>query len=148
MTPGYGAWRNRYPRSRSLSGPADDEPIFPTGGRPGFRAVGSVVHLTLERLSAGVLPDEAVDRRHTGSWWRRELGCPAAVGRDAMESALQRAAGSLSNVLADERGRWLLSTEREEAASELAISRLQPDGSLADFVIDRTYIEDKRALGC
>jgi ATP-dependent exoDNAse (exonuclease V) beta subunit len=50
----------------------------------------------------------------------------------------------VAGVLADERGRWLLSRDREDAASELALSRLNPDGSVTDFVIDRTYIHDKQ----
>ena len=36
----------------------------------------------------------------------------------------------------------VLGAEREEAASELPLSCLRPDGTLAEYVIDRSYVED------
>lgn len=102
-------------------------------------AIGSVVHLSLERLSRAPLPDR-FDPLTLRSWWQAEL---QRLGIHDQQRALERVGQSVSKVLADERGRWLLSAEREQAASEYAVSRLLPDGSVADFVIDRTYIEDK-----
>ncbi len=102
-------------------------------------AVGTVVHLSLERLSRAPLPDSFDPAAYRG-WWQREL---QRLGVYDQEQALARVAQSVSRVMADQRGRWLLSPEREQAASEYPVSRLLPDGTVADFVIDRTYIEDK-----
>ncbi|MEE4190425.1 MAG: UvrD-helicase domain-containing protein [Halieaceae bacterium] len=119
----------------------DADPNIPELRSDGLAsAVGSVVHLTLERLSQAELPD-TFQRADWEAWWSREL---AALGVYQREAALDRVAASVAGVLADERGRWLLSRDREDAASELALSRLNPDGSVTDFVIDRTYIHDKQ----
>ncbi|MDJ0878713.1 MAG: UvrD-helicase domain-containing protein [Halieaceae bacterium] len=122
-----------------ISGQASDPNIPERRADTLASAVGSVVHLTLERLSKGPLPEQFV-RADWEPWWAREL---AMLGVYDQATALDSVETSVAGVLADERGRWLLSTEREEAASELAVSRLLPDGSVADYVIDRTYIEDK-----
>ncbi len=103
-------------------------------------AVGSVVHLTLEHLSQNELP-ETFQRADWEAWWSREL---ATLGVYQQQAALDRVEASVAGVLADARGRWLLSKNREDAASELPISRLNADGSITDFVIDRTYIHDQQ----
>ena len=87
----------------------------------------------------GALPD-CVDRQRYASWWRREL---AALGVRHPESALERVASAVENVLADERGRWLLSSQREEADCEFPVSSLLPDGRLAEYQIDRVFVEDE-----
>ncbi len=117
------------------------EPNIPEWGSDHFAtAVGNLIHLTLERLSERALPD-SFETADFESWWRRELR-RAGVAESSLEPAVERASSSLSNVLADERGRWLLSPKRESAASELALSCLLPDGRLGEFVIDRTFIAD------
>ncbi len=102
-------------------------------------AIGSVVHLTLERLSKAPLPDN-FNAAAFRPWWQREL---QGLGVYQQDQALARIERSVSRVMADERGRWLLSSEREAAASELPVTQLLPDGKVADFVIDRTYVEDQ-----
>ena len=58
-----------------------------------------------------------------------------------IEAALEHVSQSVDNVLRDERGRWLLSRERSEAVSELAVSCLLPDGTTEDREI-RTGLSD------
>jgi ATP-dependent helicase/nuclease subunit A len=57
--------------------------------------------------------------------------------------ALQSVESSVATVLADERGRWLLSPEREQAHCEYHLSSLNEEGRLVEHIIDRTYVEDK-----
>ncbi len=132
--------RLTHPASLESPRPVDDsnDPNIPEPlGDRLASAVGSVVHLTLERLSRAPLPDNFL-AADWAPWWSREL---AALGIYDQANALQRVEASVAGVLADERGRWLLSPEREQAASELSLSRLGPDGSVHEFVIDRTYVD-------
>jgi ATP-dependent exoDNAse (exonuclease V) beta subunit len=119
----------------------DSEPNLPEQrGSTLVSAVGTVVHLTLQRLSAAPLPPR-LDRSLFESWWRRQLQA-LGLGLPDTEEALARLADSVEKVLADETGRWLLSPEREQAVSELPVSCLLPDGRLAEYVIDRSFVHD------
>lgn len=114
------------------------EPNIPERGGEAFAAaVGSVIHLTLERLAQSELP-ATLEHPLFEPWWRQEL---ALRGVGHIEAALQRVRQSVDNVLGDERGRWLLSRERREAVSELAVSCLLPDGRLGEYLIDRTFLD-------
>jgi ATP-dependent exoDNAse (exonuclease V) beta subunit len=127
------------PEALPASDPQGLEANIPSrDGDPHAAAVGTVVHLTLERLSQGPLP-ERFDPAAFEPWWRREL---SALGVCRTAQALAQIAESIAGVLADERGRWLLSQQRQEAASEFRVSRLLQDGTVGDYVIDRVYVED------
>lgn len=119
--------------------PLDADPNIPERSGDAFAsAVGTVIHLSLERLADTELPRSLV-QDDWQSWWRLEL---EALGVTRLDAALARVAGSLDKVLADDRGRWLLSPGREEAACEHPVSCLLPDGRLGEYVIDRTFVED------
>jgi ATP-dependent helicase/nuclease subunit A len=45
-------------------------------------------------------------------------------------------------VLNDPRGRYVVSAERQQSRSEYPISTLRADGRLAEYIVDRTYLED------
>jgi ATP-dependent helicase/nuclease subunit A len=105
------------------------------------RHVGTVIHLSLQRLSA--FTEEELGQLHLGdyrSWWRRQL-LALGPGTSSLDEACERVEASVRRVLSDEHGRWLLSREREGAHSEYALSCLLPDGRLAEYIIDRTYID-------
>jgi ATP-dependent exoDNAse (exonuclease V) beta subunit len=101
-----------------------------------------VVHLTLQRLSSAPLPPR-LDPSLFDGWWRRELQA-LGLGLAAMEEAVARVADSVEKVLADKTGRWLLSPEREQAVSEFPVSCLLPDGRLAEYIIDRSFLHEGR----
>jgi ATP-dependent exoDNAse (exonuclease V) beta subunit len=105
------------------------------------RHAGTLIHTSLQRLSActgAELKDFSVDQYH--GWWRARLhGAGLAAGELAQAYALVE--HSVSLVLADPRGRWLLASEREDAHSEYALSCLEDDGRLAEYVIDRCYVD-------
>ena len=75
------------------------------------------------------------------SWWRSEL-LAQGLAPERADEAVERVADSVQNVLSDQIGRWLLSPEREQALSEFPLSSLLPDGRLAEYVIDRTFVAD------
>lgn len=100
------------------------------------RAIGTVMHLWLERLAAtgveGGLPDDVEARVHVDL---HASGLPGHLLKKAQETILN----GLRTVLAGPRGRWLLAPHTE-AACELPLSG-QVDGSLVHAVIDRTFVE-------
>ncbi|MEP5763127.1 MAG: UvrD-helicase domain-containing protein [Halieaceae bacterium] len=106
------------------------------------RLLGTAVHLSLQRLSA--LDDEALLDFNCDSlqpWWEsvlRQLGVSSAELADGLAQVRH----SVKSVLEDERGRHVISASREEAASELALSTMRSDGRLAEYYIDRSYVED------
>ena len=105
------------------------------------REVGKLVHLSLERLSG---MSEAQQAAFAASqwldWWRRYLQgrLPESA---ALDQALARVEQAVLGVLADQRGRWLLSPQREQAHSEYRLSRIGPDQRLREYVIDRSFID-------
>ena len=124
--------------SRQPPGEEGNLPEPPTDSFAGL--VGTVVHQSLQRLSMEPLPAR-LDLSAYDSWWRSELLAQGLTPERADE-AVERVADSVQNVLSDQIGRWLLSPEREQALSEFPLSSLLPDGRLAEYVIDRTFVAD------
>jgi ATP-dependent helicase/nuclease subunit A len=113
------------------------------------RAVGTVVHWVLEELSSeSSLPKDLTqsalaccDPAH----WNFELRRLGLSGGELL--AAQASVGeSVGAVLADERGRWLLSATHSDASSELALSYADVDGKLARGIIDRTFIDAETGM--
>ncbi|MEH6568325.1 MAG: UvrD-helicase domain-containing protein [Halioglobus sp.] len=103
------------------------------------RYVGTVVHLALEQLSRRAILPQAPIERDNDAWH----GALAALGLsgDALTKASERVRQSVSTVLADPTGRWLLSSEHAEASSELPLTRVDESGKVVDIIIDRTFID-------
>ena len=103
------------------------------------RYVGTVVHLALEQLSRRAVLSAAPNERDNAAW----QGALAALGLsgDALRAASERVRESVSTVLADPTGRWLLSSEHDEASSEMPLTRVDESGKVVDIIIDRTFID-------
>jgi ATP-dependent helicase/nuclease subunit A len=105
--------------------------------------IGSLIHLTLQRLASTDSTDLAkLQLSSYRSWWKGQL-LALHVAEVDIEGALLSVESSVATVLADERGRWLLSPEREQAHCEYHLSSLNEEGRLVEHIIDRTYVEDK-----
>ena len=103
------------------------------------RSVGTVVHLALEELSLrDTLPTSVIeaDRKR----WRVALQREGLWGA-ALTDALAAVERSVNICLADEQGRWLLSSEHPQASSELALTSVNEDGRTQDLVIDRSFMD-------
>lgn len=123
-------------------GPMRDAPDgaeveFWWAGRAG-RAVGTVAHRWLERIAIDG-PEQWDAERVSGirSSLRRAL---AEQGIDGalLDDALGRVERVLGNTLADERGRWILSADHEDAHSELAIAG-EIDRTAVHLSVDRCF---------
>jgi ATP-dependent helicase/nuclease subunit A len=100
------------------------------------RHAGTIVHRWLQKMAEGKVPGtaappnlEAVSRR-----WALALGVPG----DELDLVIERVRNSLHAVLADERGRWLLTGE---GFAELRLSGIAR-GKTVNVVIDRVRIDD------
>jgi ATP-dependent helicase/nuclease subunit A len=103
---------------------------------------GDLIHLCLERL-AGLTDSELREFDMTGwqAWWQRYLSRNLFDVTEQRQAQL-RVEQAVANILQDKRGQWLLSSDREEATSELRVSRIAEDGRLREMIIDRTFVED------
>jgi len=101
--------------------------------------VGSVVHHWLKLIAEeGVARYDAGRIESERPAFRRMLEHLGTAPAD-MDRAVSRVAEALSATLRDERGRWLLSHEHSEAASELPLT-VCDGGQFRQLVIDRTFI--------
>ena len=64
---------------------------------------------------------------------------------ERLETALAAVQHSVNRCLADERGRWILSSGHQQARSELALTRISEDGRIEDLVLDRTFLDEPSA---
>jgi ATP-dependent exoDNAse (exonuclease V) beta subunit len=96
------------------------------------RAVGTIVHAELRRL-AEQPPRSTRDYQH----WLAELDVPA----HERVAATARIHAALERTLADERGRWLLSSQHREARSEWRLTGLH-GGRLVTVVFDRMLLDE------
>jgi ATP-dependent helicase/nuclease subunit A len=105
------------------------------------RAIGTIVHAELQRLSAGAqLTSSAASLTAAGAYetWLAELGI--AAEQHAPASARVREA--LERTLADETGRWLLSGTHREARSEWRLTGVH-DGRVVNVIIDRMLVDER-----
>ena len=117
----------------SLAEPAE-EPEYSWVGLAA-RAVGTVVHAELQRLSRA---GEAVALRpaHCYDAWLAEFG----VAASERATAVGRVRAALERTLADPRGRWLLDGAHREVYSELRLSGFEK-GRIVSVVFDRSFID-------
>ena len=59
---------------------------------------------------------------------------------ELLHQAMARVNDSVDQTLADEQGRWVLSSKHQEAFSELPLTRVH-QGEISDLVIDRTFVD-------
>jgi hypothetical protein len=113
----------------------DTAPGFGNGER---RALGTVLHLLLERIAA----------EGSGSWNMDRVKAEAAaaahrlaqlgVASDRMDKVIIQVERALGTTLASERGRWILHPHAE-GACETALSGVL-DGRLIHAKVDRTFV--------
>ncbi|MCP5143544.1 MAG: UvrD-helicase domain-containing protein [Gammaproteobacteria bacterium] len=106
------------------------------------RYAGTVVHEWLHRIAM-----EGVE-----AWSPAKLTAqgPAIVNRlammgvtaDALDEVASRVHDALLRAIGDARGAWLLSGGHTESAAELRVSG-RIDGTLADAILDRTFVDDQ-----
>ena len=104
------------------------------------RAIGTIVHAELHRLSAGAqLPASGASSSAGAGYqaWLAELGVPPEEHRLASE----RVHEALARTLADARGRWLLSSAHVEAHSERRLTGLH-QGRVVNVIIDRMLVDE------
>ena len=103
------------------------------------RHVGTVVHQALEELSLKETLPEDVAIADLARWGMalRRLGLSGeslARGQSLVKQALQ-------TTLADQKGRWVLSSRQHQAHSEYALTQPAANGRFIDLVIDRTFVD-------
>ncbi len=105
-----------------------------------IRHVGSVVHRYIQLFAEQGIdswnPQRVKARMAHYALALRRLGVVDA----ALHGASARVAQALINLLADARGRWLLSNEHQERINEYALSGLH-QGRLVKVIIDRTFVD-------
>jgi len=122
--------------------PGADANIPELGHNKLARQIGTVIHASLHRLSEFDETElQAVACKGYRDWWLQQLRC-LHVATVELEPAVAAVETAVTSVLADQRGRWILSSEREQARSEYALSSLRPDGRLSEHIIDRSYVEN------
>ncbi|MEQ1581961.1 MAG: UvrD-helicase domain-containing protein [Steroidobacteraceae bacterium] len=107
------------------------------------RHVGTLVHREIERLAARGLRDALRPDERSLQRYERELA-ELGVPETHRPGAAQRVAAAMTNLLEDERGRWLLAgaDTHRDIASELALSGIV-GRSIVNGVIDRTFVDVK-----
>lgn len=105
------------------------------------RIVGTVVHLAMEQLSRqSPLPD-GVSELDLARWRMALQGL--GLWSDALKKAEADVQAAVTQSLrAGGQGRWLLSSDRSEASSELPLSMVDSQNAIVELVIDRTFVDE------
>lgn len=103
------------------------------------RHLGTVIHAALEDLAqTAILPDSIGEQAMSSSQvLLRQFG----FSGNALTQALATVRAALNTTLADADGRWLLSA-RQEAHTEWAITGIDDNDRLRDWVIDRSFVDN------
>ncbi|MEZ5474698.1 MAG: UvrD-helicase domain-containing protein [Steroidobacteraceae bacterium] len=142
--------RRLKPDWRAPQGPADcirasldvgslDDPLEFRWASETARQIGTAVHGALETIAMTAALDDEAAVAHLRAQLRTELVALGVPPAD-LDDATSRAATALDNTLQDPRGRWILSSEHRDAASELALSGVE-NQRIVSVVIDRTFVD-------
>jgi ATP-dependent exoDNAse (exonuclease V) beta subunit len=103
------------------------------------RHVGTVVHRYLQRMAEQGLQGWDRERvRSLSSAFQAALR-HCGVTRELLPQAAEKVEQALCNVLADERGRWILQQHREHR-SEYALTTII-EGGVKNVILDRTFVD-------
>ena len=106
---------------------------------PVAKHIGTVTHLLLQLMAEeGGAAWSAADVAASRGFIEGELRA-RGLASAALPAATARCVEALTTTLNSTRGRWLLSADHHEAASEYRLSGLL-DGALTQAVIDRTFV--------
>jgi len=108
------------------------------------RSVGTVVHLVMEDIANASSTPEEISARDVQRW-SYELRRLGLAGAD-LHNALRAVEASVTTVLQDKEGRWLLSSNHRDAGSELALTHLDNEGKPRKIIIDRTFIDPETGV--
>jgi ATP-dependent exoDNAse (exonuclease V) beta subunit len=101
------------------------------------RAVGTIVHAELQRLTrGGETAAAAVRNAQFYRAWLAEFGVPEAE----RAAAAGRVRAALERTLADPRGQWLLDNRHAQAGSEVRLSGIE-GGRIVSVVFDRSFVD-------
>ena len=104
------------------------------------RDIGTVVHAQLQRLAndpSAQEPECLKALPEIAARQLRSLGMPQSELRQSTDKVIR----AISNTLDDDRGKWILDSNHEQAMSEWALTAMTVDG-LKSVVIDRTFIDE------
>jgi ATP-dependent exoDNAse (exonuclease V) beta subunit len=103
------------------------------------RHVGTVVHRYLQRMAEEGLQEWNSEHvRSLSSAFHAALR-HCGVTRELLSEAVAKVEQALCNVLADERGRWILQ-DHTEHRSEYALTAIT-EGGVKNLIIDRTFVD-------
>lgn len=105
------------------------------------RLIGTVVHRWLQAVGEDAM--QGWDRGRVEALapsFKVELS-RLGVPQDEVDGAAKRVVTGLAQTLEDERGRWLLGRERQDARCEFRLTGFA-DGRLVNVVIDRTFVDE------
>ena len=100
------------------------------------RRYGTALHRAAELLSKLDVVPESCPREVLAA--ARFQLFNAGMARNVLEAQMVKIEQDLNNLLADERGRWLISSEHHDASSELSLWHRETQREL---IIDRTFID-------
>jgi ATP-dependent exoDNAse (exonuclease V) beta subunit len=103
------------------------------------RHVGTVVHRYLQRMAEEGLQEWNSERVRSLSAAFHAALRHYGVTRELLPEAAAKVEQALCNVLADERGRWILQDHREHR-SEYALTAIT-EGGVKNVIIDRTFVD-------
>ncbi|HVS77718.1 MAG TPA: 3'-5' exonuclease, partial [Steroidobacteraceae bacterium] len=104
------------------------------------RHIGTVVHAALQACAAAAeLPSPAVLQARATAY--REQLRRHGVPESDLAGAAALVVEALTRTVADDTGRWILSSRHGEAASELALTGIA-GGRLTSVVIDRSFVDE------
>ena len=107
-----------------------------------IKHIGSVVHSAIQWIAEESLDKWFVDRitaeKNTFETALQQLGVP----EDERPDAVSRVMDALTNMLNDERGKWILSNEHQHQKNEYSISGII-DGKLVNAILDRTFVDNE-----
>jgi len=107
-----------------------------------IRHIGSIVHRCIQWIARDGIEDWDADKVRTKRDYFILMFKQAGVPEAEIAQACQQVETALVQMLADPRGRWILSNDHSDQKSEYALSGIY-ESRLINAIIDRTFVDDK-----
>jgi len=107
-----------------------------------IRHIGSIVHRCIQWIAGDGIEYWDADKVHAKRDYFILMFKQAGVPEEEIEQAYQQVETALVQMLADTRGRWILSNDHTDQKNEYALTGIY-ESRLINVIIDRTFVDDE-----
>jgi len=133
-------WQSDH-KDQKLSEEAEESLEFIWAGTPA-KHIGTVVHRLLQQIAEDGIDQWNQKRLRSFTPLIKTLLLESGLSRTMLPISVKKVSKAIEKTLQDDRGRWILSKDHQQARNEYALTGLI-EGELVNVILDRSFVDDQ-----